>query len=145
MRFFMFSEKSIFDPILVPTWLHFGTQNPPKSTQKSIPRDIKKMIDFWIDLLLKLETQFGTQEPLKTVPERPQDAPKTPPRQPKSHKSTQGRNLVHFWSQSPMGYPPPWPRFSMFLAHFNSIVGAKFAPGNLESFTSKFKIQKVNS
>ena len=40
---------SIFDPILVPTWLDFGTQNPPKSTQKSIPRGIKKMMHFCID------------------------------------------------------------------------------------------------
>ena len=93
---------------------------------------------------LHVGTQVGTQEPLKTVPKRPQDAPKTPPRQPKSHKSTQDRNLVHFWSQSPMGYPPR-PRFSMFLARLNSNFGAKVALGNLESFTSDFKIQKVNS
>ena len=44
---------------------------------------------------------------------------KTPPRQLKSHKSIQDRNLVHFWSQNPMGYPPG-PRFSKFLARLNS-------------------------
>ena len=44
---------------------------------------------------------------------------KTPPRQLKSHKSIQDRNLVHFWSQNPMGYPPG-PRFSRFLARLNS-------------------------
>ena len=43
---------TIFDPILVPTWLHFGTQNPPKSIQKSIPRCIKKMMHFCIDFLI---------------------------------------------------------------------------------------------
>ena len=44
---------------------------------------------------------------------------KTPPRQLKSHKSIQDRNLVHFWSQNPMGYPPR-PRCSRFLARLNS-------------------------
>ena len=42
---------SIFDPILTPIWLHFGTKNPSKSNKKSIPRGIKKMIDFCIDFL----------------------------------------------------------------------------------------------
>ena len=42
---------SIFDSILVPTCFYFGTQNPPISVQKLIPRGIEKMIDFWIDFL----------------------------------------------------------------------------------------------
>ena len=50
----------IFDPILVPTWLHFGIQNPLKSTQKSIPRGIRKMIDFCIDVWPSW-LQFGNQ------------------------------------------------------------------------------------
>ena len=50
---------SIFDPILVPTWLDFGTQNPPKSTQKSIPRGIKKMMHFCIDFLSILAPTWG--------------------------------------------------------------------------------------
>ena len=108
MRFFMFSEKSIFDPILAPTWLHFGTQNPTKSTQKSIPRSIQKMIDFFRLMFypswLRFRTQVGTQEALKTVPKRLQDAPKTPPRHFKSHKSTQNQNLIDF-SSDPGGYP----------------------------------------
>ena len=126
MRFFVFSEISMFDPILVPTWLHFGTQNPPKSTQKSIPRGIQKMIDFWIDFLPKLAPFWDPS----WDPRAAQDGPKTPPRiffkfsktppgQLKSHKSIQDRNLVHFWSQNPMGYPPG-PRFSRFLARLNS-------------------------
>ena len=44
----IFNIRSNFDPILVPTWLHFGSRNPPKSSQKSIPRCIKKSIDFCI-------------------------------------------------------------------------------------------------
>ena len=39
----------IFDPILVPTWFHFGSQNLSKSSQKSIPRCINFWIDFCID------------------------------------------------------------------------------------------------
>ena len=42
---------SIFDPILVPTWLHFGTKNRPNFAHKSTPRGIKKTIDFCIDFL----------------------------------------------------------------------------------------------
>ena len=42
----------IWGSILVPTWLHFGSQNPPKSSQKSIPRGINFLIDFLIDFLL---------------------------------------------------------------------------------------------
>ena len=37
--------------IWLPTWLHFGFQNPSKSFQKSIPRCIKFLIDFCIDFL----------------------------------------------------------------------------------------------
>ena len=77
----------IFDPILVPTWLYFGTQNPPKSTQKSIPRGIQKMIDFRIDFLPKLApfwdpswdpraAQDGPKTPPKTLPRRHQDSPR---------------------------------------------------------------------
>ena len=48
----------IFGSILVPTWLHFGSQNPPKSSQKSIPRGIKFLIDFYIDFL-SIFVRFG--------------------------------------------------------------------------------------
>ena len=41
----------IFGSILVPTWLHFGSQNPSKSSKKSIPRCINFLIDFYIDFL----------------------------------------------------------------------------------------------
>ena len=71
--------------MLVPTWLHLGTQNPPKSVQKSIPRGIKKMIDFWIDFLAILApfwepswSHVGHLFRAKTPPRRP----KTPPGRP---------------------------------------------------------------
>ena len=40
--------RSIFDAFLVPTWLHFASQNPPKTLQKPTPRRIKILIDFCI-------------------------------------------------------------------------------------------------
>ena len=40
---------SIFDPMLVPTWLHLGFKNLPKSTKNPISEGIKKLIDFCID------------------------------------------------------------------------------------------------
>ena len=49
-----FFKKSLFEvgidfcSILVPTWLHFASKNPPKSFQKSIPRCITFSIDFCI-------------------------------------------------------------------------------------------------
>ena len=49
-----FFKKSFFEVgidfclILVPTWLHFSSQNPPKPFQKSIPRCIDFSIDFCI-------------------------------------------------------------------------------------------------
>ena len=148
MHFFMFSEKSMFDPILVPTWIHFGTPNPPKSNQKSIPRGIQKMINFRIDFLAKLapcwDPSWGpraAQDGPKTPPRRSQDAPKTA-QEPQEHpRSKFGPILI----PKSDGVPPPWPRFSKFLAHFNSIVDTKFALGSVESFTSNFKSQKVNS
>ena len=101
------------------------------------------MNDFGNDFLIKLAPFWDPS----WDPRAAQDGPKTPPRiffklsktppgQLKRHKSIQDRNLVHFWSQNPMGYPPG-PRFSMFLARLNSSFGAKFALGNLESFTSQ--------
>ena len=49
----------IFGSILVPTWLHFGSQNPPKSSQKSIPKGINFLIDFYIDFFLSIFDCFG--------------------------------------------------------------------------------------
>ena len=40
---------SILDPILVPTWPHFATQNRPKSNKKPIQKIISFLIDFAID------------------------------------------------------------------------------------------------
>ena len=74
---------SIFDPILVPTCLHFPSQNPPKSFQKPSPGAINFLIDFWMDFLSILAPtwdptwgQVGAM--LATFPA--QDASKTLPR-----------------------------------------------------------------
>ena len=138
----------MFDAILVPTWLHFGFQHPPKSMQKSIPRGIQKMIDFRIDFLPKLApfwdlswdpraAQDGPKTSPKTLPRRHQDSPRAT-RAPKIEiRSIFGPKVR--WAT------PPWPRYSKCFAHVCSMFDAKFALGHLESFTSNFKIQKVNS
>ena len=94
------------------------------------------MIDFWIDFLPKLAPFWdpgwdprAAQDGPKTTPRRSQDATKTA-QEPQEHPRS--------------NFSPTQPRLSSFLAHFNSIFGAKFALGGLESFTSNFKIQKVN-
>ena len=51
--------RMIFDTILVPTWLHFASPNPPKSFQKSIPRCIDFLIDFCIDFCAILAPSWG--------------------------------------------------------------------------------------
>ena len=58
MRFFTFSENSIFDAILVPTCFHFPSKNPSKSHQNPILRGIVFLINFCIDFLSIL-VRFG--------------------------------------------------------------------------------------
>ena len=40
--------RSIFGAFFVPTWLHFASQNPPKTLQRPTPRRIKILINFCI-------------------------------------------------------------------------------------------------
>ena len=47
--------------MLVPTYIHFGTKNPTNSAQTSIPRHIKKMIEFGIDFFGHLGSIWGTK------------------------------------------------------------------------------------
>ena len=90
---------SIFDAILVPTCLHFASQNPSKPLQKPTPRGIKKLIEFCFDFCLIFApfrkpswTIRGARWPpkislrrSKSRPGRPEDAEgaQTPPRLPK--------------------------------------------------------------
>ena len=48
--FFRFSGGFDFDLFLVPTCLHFPSQDPPRSFQKSISEGIDFLIDFGIDI-----------------------------------------------------------------------------------------------
>ena len=102
------------------------------------------MIDFWIDFLPKLAPCWDPS----WDPRAAQDGPKTPPRRHQDSPRATRAPKIEIWSifgPKVRWGTPPWPRFSRFVAHFNSIFGAKFALGNLESFTSNLKIQKVNS
>ena len=75
---------SIFDPILVPTWLHFPSQNPPKSLQKPILKGIDFLIDLGIDFYTilaptwnHLGPQVGAILALKIAQEPPKTLPKS--------------------------------------------------------------------
>ena len=67
---------SIFDSILVPTCLHFGSQNSSKSVQKLIPRGIKTLSNFgsifWSSWL-HFGSQVGAQVANKTSRETSAD------------------------------------------------------------------------
>ena len=123
-------EKRIFslnrafrnvDPMLVPTWLHFGSQNPAKSIPKSIPRGINKIIDFWINIGTILapfwEPTWGhvgaqdgpraAQEPPKRHPRGVQEAPGTRLGARSRPRGAQTSSRPHFWIM-----------LVMFLGHF---------------------------
>ena len=142
----------------IDVWSHFGANLAPfwnlKSTKIHEKIDSKRhpKNDWFLDRFFaqvgsilgpKLghksrsrRSQNASPKPFQTF----QDATRTA-QEPQEHPRSK---FGPFLSQSPMGYPPG-PRFSRFLARLNSNFGAKFALGNLESFTSNFKIQKVNS
>ena len=80
--FTLFKIRSIFNPILVPTWLHFPSQNPLKSIQKSILKGIDFLIDFDIDFKTSQDGPKTAQDgdpSAKTVPRAPQDGSKMAP------------------------------------------------------------------
>ena len=51
--------RSIFGAFLVPTWVHFASQNPPKTLQKPIPRRINFLINFCM-VFVSIFRRFGT-------------------------------------------------------------------------------------
>ena len=80
-----FKIRTIFDPILAPTWLHFPSKNRPKIVQNRIFKGIQKMINFGIvfDAILAptwghLGAQVGAMLGSKTALEPPKMPPKTP-------------------------------------------------------------------
>ena len=101
-------------------WSHFGANLAPFGDPKSIkiyekidskrhPKNDRLLDRFLIKLAPFWDQSWdprAAQDGPKTPPQNFFKLSKTPPGQLKSHKSIQDRNLVHFWSQSPMGYPP---------------------------------------
>ena len=57
--FTLFKIRSILNPILVPTWLHFPSQNPPKST-KILPKTDPKMHQIFDRFLHRFFFHFGS-------------------------------------------------------------------------------------
>ena len=82
-----FFKKSLFEvgidfcSILVPTCLHFPSQNPPKSLQKPILKGIDFLIDFDIDFKTAQEGPKTAQDAPRRRSKR-QDGPKRSPRLP---------------------------------------------------------------
>ena len=123
---------SIFDAILVPTWLHFAFPNPPKSFKNPTPRAIKILIDFCFDFLSILAPFWGPSWShvghlfrAKTPPGRPQDAPRRPqdthrrPRTPQDAPKTPPRRPK----------PSPDNDFGEVLKDFGKFFGRLF--GNI--------------
>ena len=79
--FTLFKIRSIFNPILVPTWLHFPSPNPLKSVQKPILKGIDFLIEFGIDFKTAQEGPKTAQDAPRRRSKR-QDGPKRPPRRP---------------------------------------------------------------
>ena len=70
--------RSTFGEFLVPTWLHFASQNPTKTFPKPTPRGTKILIDFCIAFLSFLAPlwpptwgQLGAQDGFKIEKRRP--------------------------------------------------------------------------
>ena len=116
---------SIFVWFLLPTWIpwtQFGTSGLAPNAFFRVFWEVVIWSYFGANLAPFWDPSWdpsAAQDGPKTPPRFFFKLSKTPPGQLKSHKSIQDRNLVHFWSQNPMGYPPG-PRFSRFLARLNS-------------------------
>ena len=86
-----FLPISFFDSILVPTWLHFGSQNRPKSIKNPISKSIKKNDRFVHRVLIDFGPDFGHPHGPRRPQDGPktaQDGPKTPPRRLKDASKT---------------------------------------------------------
>ena len=128
MRFFTFSESSIFDAILVPTCLHFSSKNPLKSLQKPILKGIDFLIDFDIDFKTAQEGPKTAQDGPRRRSKR-QDGPKRPPRRPQDgpkrpQKFASLSHLFDLGRQEPPRAPRDpsktdfWSIFGRFLVDF---------------------------
>ena len=103
------------------------------------------MMIFWIDFLPQLAPFWdpswdprAAQDGPKTSPRRSQDAIKTG-HEPQEH---QDRNLDHFWSQSPMGYPPPLASIFAVFGPLKFNFWCQVCARELGKFYIKFKDSK---
>ncbi len=134
-----FFKKSLFEvgigfcSILVPTCLHFPSQNPPKSLQKPILKGIDFLIDFDIDFKTAQEGPKTPQDGPRRRSKR-QDGPKRPPRRPQDgpkrpQKFASHSHLFDLGRQEPPRAPRDpsktdfWSIFGRFLVDFWLIFG----------------------
>ena len=85
-RFFThFKIRTIFDSILVPTWLHFPSKNPTKILQNRIFKGILKINDFGVvfgAILAPFWGHLGAQVGAILGSETALEPPKMPPKTP---------------------------------------------------------------
>ena len=135
---------SHFGANLAPFWHPKSNKIHPKIDSKKHPKNDRFLDRFFAQVGSILGPKLGP----KSRSRRAQNAPKTLPRRSQDSPRATRAPKIEIWSifgPKVRWGTPPWPRFSKFLARLNSNFGAKFALENFESFTSNFKIQKVNS
>ena len=129
---------------MAPFWLPKSTKKHAKIDSKRHPKNNRFLDRFFAQDGSILGHKLGP----KSRSRRSQNAPMTFPRRHQDSPRATRAPKIEIWSifgSKVRWGTPPWPRFSRFLARLNSNFNAKFALGNLESFTSNSKIQKVNS
>ena len=113
MGFFVFSETSKFDPILVPTWLHFGTQNAKSiKIHENIDSKRHPKNDRFLDrFFAQVGSMLGPKLGPKSRSKRFQNAPKTLPRRhedsPRATRAPKIEILSIFGPKIRWDTPPP--------------------------------------
>ena len=137
--------RSIFGAFLVPTWLHFASQNPPKTIPKATPRGTKILIDFCIAFLSFLAPfwpptwgQLGAQDGFKIEKMRSKNSGVAHPERFEMRpcfSTPSWAVLAPFWPPTWRHFGPSWLRFgpswmifSNFLAYFGYVFGCSYAP-----------------
>ena len=93
--------RMIFDTILVPTWLHFASPNPPKSSKNRFQEASKFWSCFWSffnGICLRFGSQVGAMLATFFEPRCPQDTPRCPQDGHLGAKRVQNRIFIDFWS-----------------------------------------------
>ena len=134
--------RSIFGAFLVPTWLHFASQNPPKTLPKATPRGTKILIDFCIAFLSFLAPfwpptwgQLGAQDGFKIEKMRSKNSGVAHKNSRKAHQerfemrpcfsTPSWAVLAPFWPPTWRHFGPSWLRFGPSWLRLGSVLASK--------------------